>query len=70
MHQHLLGNRAGPCQEYTDEFCKLICEAIKREKDIVKWKDHMREVFDITKPFAKLMSVQQKLEQLIKPRRH
>ena len=30
VHQHLLGNRAGPCQEYTDKLCKLICEAIKR----------------------------------------
>ena len=65
VHQHLLSNRAGPCQEYTDEFCQLICEEIKREKDTVKWKDHMREVFDITKPFAKLLSVHQKLEKLI-----
>ena len=64
VHQHLLSNRAGPCQEYTDEFCQLICEEIKREKDTVKCKDHMREVFDITKPFAKHLSVHQKLEKL------
>ena len=66
-HQHLLSNRAGPCQEYTDEFCRLICEAIMREKDTVKWKNDMKEVFDITKPFAKLLSVQQKLEKLMRP---
>ena len=48
--QHLVGNRIGPCQEYTDEFCKLIREAINSEKVIVKGKDHTRGVFDITKP--------------------
>ena len=67
VRQRLLGNRAGPCQEYTDDFCKLICEGITRKMDIVKWKDHMKEVFNITKPFAKLMSVQHKFEELVKP---
>ena len=38
-----------------------------REKDTVKWKNDMKEVFDITKPFAKLLSVQQKLEKLMMP---
>ena len=33
-HQHtpLLGGKAGPCQEYTDQFCELICEGVRREK--------------------------------------
>ena len=34
----LLEGRAGPCQEYPDQFCKLICEAIKRKKDTLQWR--------------------------------
>ena len=40
-HQHtpLLEGRAGPCQQYPDQFCELICEGIKREKDTLQWRD-------------------------------
>ena len=44
VHQHLLGNRAGPCQEYTDEFCKLICDAIKKKRHGKMEGSHERSV--------------------------
>ena len=42
-HQHipLLEGRAGPCQEYPDQFCELICEGIKREKETLLWRDEV-----------------------------
>ena len=66
-HTQLLGGRAGPCQEYTDEFCRLVCEGVKREKDTLRWKCHMQEAFDITRPIHKLLSIQQKLEKFVTP---
>ena len=44
-HQHtpLLGGKAGPCQEYTDQFCELICEGVRREKDTIKWRDDVAQ---------------------------
>ena len=67
-HTALLGGRAGPCQEYPDEFCRLVCEGIKRENNIIKWKMHMQEVFEIFRPIHRLLSVQQKLENHSAPR--
>ena len=34
-HQQLLGGRAGPWQVYTEKFCRLICEGVKRELDTI-----------------------------------
>ena len=66
-HTQLLGGRAGPCQVYTKDFCRLVCEGVKREKDNLKWRSHMQDIFDITRPLNKLLSVQQKLESLTTP---
>ena len=66
-HTPLLGGKAGPCQEYPDVFCRLICEGVKRERDTLKWKGHMQEVFDISRPLKQLLSVQQKIEKLMCP---
>ena len=43
-HTPLLGGRAGPCQEYPDEFCRLVCEGVKREKDVQVEKPHARSL--------------------------
>ena len=66
-HTQLLGGRAKACQEYTDEFCDLVCMAVKRELDTVRWRDKMNDCFDITKTFGKLLSVQQKVDELPVP---
>ena len=63
-HTQLLGGRAKACQEYPDKFCELICQGIKRELDTIRWRDHMNKCFDISKTFHKLLSVQQKLDDL------
>ena len=44
-----------------------MCEGVKREKDTLKWKGHMQEVFDISRPMKQLLSVQQKIESLVIP---
>ena len=38
LHAPLLEGRAGPCQQYPDQFYELICEGIKREKDTPQWR--------------------------------
>ena len=42
MHAPLLEGRAGPCQQFPDQFCELICERIKREHDTLQWRDTVR----------------------------
>ena len=54
-HQQLLGGRAGPCQVYTEKFCRLICEGVKRELSIIRWRNQFQEVLDISRPFGQLM---------------
>ena len=63
-HTHLLGGRASACQEYPDKFCDLVCQAIKREINTVKWRERMNNCFDITRTFGKLLSVQQRIDEL------
>ena len=63
-HTHLLGGRASACQEYPDKFCDLVCQAIKREINTVKWRERMNKCFDITRTFGKLLSVQQRIDEL------
>ena len=41
-----------------------MCEGIKREKSSIKWREHMENVFDISKPFCKLFNMQKKIENL------
>ena len=33
LHAPLLDGKAGPCQQYPDQFRDLMCEGVKREKD-------------------------------------
>ena len=66
-HAQLLGGRAKACQEYPDKFCDLVCMAVKRELETVRWRDKMNDCFDITKTFGKLLSVQQQLDELPVP---
>ena len=61
-HEPLLDGRAGPCQQYPDKFCRLICEGIKKELDTVEWRNRMQKQFDISTPFGRIMAVQQKIE--------
>ena len=60
-HQPLLGDRAGPCQEYPEKFTKLICEGVRRELDSEAWRGKMADIFDISKPFGSLMKIQAKM---------
>ena len=39
LHAPLLDGKAGPCQQYPDQFRGLICEGVKREKDTRQWRD-------------------------------
>ena len=66
-HMALVDGKAGPCQEYPKKFCRVIVEGIRREMDTIKWKNKMHQVFDITKPFGKLMSLETKLNELPLP---
>ena len=68
-HQHgqLIGGRASACQVYPDKFAKLVCEAVRRELDTIRWRDQLCEVFDISQPFGRLMAAQLKLEQATVP---
>lgn len=66
-HMVLTDGRAGPCQEYPETFCRLICEGVKRELDSIKWKQELHEVFDISTPFGKLMNLQKKLLEIKVP---
>ena len=61
-HEQLLDGKAGPCQKYPDKFCRLICEGIRREMDTVEWKNRMKETFDISTSFGKVMALQAKEE--------
>ncbi len=62
VHEPLLDGKAGPCQEYPEKFCRLVCEGVKRELDTVEWKNRMNKIFDLTTPFGQLMRVQEKIE--------
>ena len=61
-HEPLLEGRAGPCQQYPDKFCRLICEGIKKELSTVEWKNRMQKQFDISTPFGRVMAIQQRIE--------
>ena len=63
-HAHALNGKASECQEYTPKFCRLICEGIKRELDTIEWRNRMCSSYNITKPFAQLMKLQEELEDL------
>ena len=66
-HQHLLDGRAGPCQEYPEKFCRLVCEGVKKEINDVKWTKRMCEELDITEAVETIMKATQKLEHLQEP---
>ena len=66
VHTQLLGDRASAAQIYPDKFCRLVCEAVKREKSSIEWRNRMQVKFDITGPMEKLLSVQQ-AEELATP---
>ncbi len=69
LHEHvpLLEGRAGPCQEYTDKFCRIVCEGIKREIDTIKWRNRLCKVFDISTRFSQIMALQSKIEDVVVP---
>ncbi len=66
-HEPLLEGRAGPCQRYTEKFCKLVCEGVKRELDTVQWRNRLHRVLDITTPFGKLMNIQEIVNRALEP---
>ena len=65
VHAHLLNGTAKECQIYPEKFCRIVCEAVKRDLDNILWRDELANVFDITQPFGKLMAVQEKAERLM-----
>ena len=64
VHAHAINGKASECQEYTPKFCRLICEGIKRELDIIEWRNRICSSYNISKPFAQLMKLQEELEDL------
>ena len=52
VHGQLLGGRASAYQVYPDKSARLVCEAVERELDTIKWRDQMCQVFDIPQPFG------------------
>ena len=62
FHQHLTGGRAHACQEYPPEFCRLICEGIKRDLDTVEWRRRLSTEFDITPEFRQIMALMEKVK--------
>ncbi len=65
VHAHLLNGTAKECQVYPEKFCRIVCEAVKRDLDNILWRDKLATVFDITQPFGKLMAMQEKAERLM-----
>ena len=61
------GHRTRGAQLYPDEFCKIICEGVKREMDTVEWRNRMYEKQDVTQTIEKLMNIQAKMEEMNPP---
>ncbi len=61
-HEQLLNGLAGPCQEYPEKFCRLVCEGVRRELDCIEWRARLHKTFDITTSFGQLMSIQAKVD--------
>ena len=64
-HAELLNGKAKACEKYPEKFCRMVCEAVRRDIENLEWRDEMTKVFDITRPFGKLMALQQKAEELM-----
>ena len=64
LHKHvpLLNGKASACQEYPEPFCKLICEAVRKEISDIKWCDRVTKSTDITKSFEDLVQCVHVLE--------
>ncbi len=67
QHGDLRDGKASECQEYPELFCKIICEAVKRELETIEWRNRICKQHDISHVFEKLMSIQKKTEQLATP---
>ncbi len=65
LHTQLLDGRAGPCQDYPDKFCRVVCNAIKREVSDTRWRKKVWE--DISDSVESIMSAMQKIEALEPP---
>ncbi len=61
-HEQLLNGLAGPCQEYPEKFCRLVCERVRRELDSIEWRARLYKTFDVTTSFGQLMSIQAKMD--------
>ena len=66
-HADISNGKASECQEYPELFCKIICEAIKREADTIEWRNRTCKQHDISHVFEKLMALQKKTEELVMP---
>ena len=66
-HADLSNGLASECQVYPDKFCRIICEAIKKELDLVKWRKKICKEYDISETFERLMAIQTKVEKLAQP---
>ena len=63
-HKPLLDGAAKACEIYPEKFCRLVCEAVKKDIDDLRWRDAQAAIFDITQPFGRLMALQERAEQL------
>ncbi len=67
LHADLSNGLASECQVYPDKFCRIICEAIKKELDLVQWRKQICKTYDISETFERLMTIQTKVEALAQP---
>ena len=64
VHQQLVDGRAGPCQEYPEKFCRVVCQSIKREIDDIRWRKRLCRELDITQSLSAMIAATEKAEQL------
>ena len=67
VHADLGNGLASECQVYPDKFCRIICEAIKKELDMVQWRKQVCKTYDISETFERLLSIRAKVEDLAVP---
>ena len=54
-HVHLLNGKASACQVYPRQFCELVCQAVQKEIDDLKWRNRVTKNMDVTKEFEDLV---------------
>ena len=57
-HASLQDGLASECQVYTYKFSRMVCEAVKKELDLVQWRKKNCKEHDISEVFERLLTIQ------------